>query len=72
MLVPLQLPGGLELLVLLFVLAFNLLIVVAVIAGVVYLLRRLGGEDEAEKIEELERRIEELEASEGHDEEPGT
>ena len=55
-------PGGIELMVILFVVVFNLLLVAAVIVGVIYLIRRLGRRDERNRIEELERRVEELES----------
>ncbi|WP_123537720.1 hypothetical protein [Halosimplex salinum] len=57
--VPLQVPGATELIIIL----LNLLIVAGFIGGLVYLVRRFGGsdDDKDERIEELENRVEELE-----------
>ncbi len=64
---PLQVPGGIEILVILFALVFNFAIIALVVLGIVYLYRRWdGGADEAEldalrdRIAELETRVEEL------------
>jgi len=57
MTVPLQLPGGMELLVVLMIFLIPAAFLVAIVGGVVYLLRRRSG-----RLEELESRIEELEA----------
>ncbi|WP_049981613.1 hypothetical protein [Halolamina rubra] len=65
---PLQVPGGIEIFVILFALVFNFAIIALVVLGIVYLYRRWGGggADEAEldalrdRIAELETRVEEL------------
>ncbi|RQG94033.1 preprotein translocase subunit TatA [Natrarchaeobius chitinivorans] len=53
---PLQVPGGPELVVILFI----FLIPVAIIAGIVYLLQRGSNTGDEQRIEELERQVEEL------------
>jgi hypothetical protein len=53
--IPLQMPGGPELLIILFI----LLVIVAAVGGVLYLLTR--GSGRGERIDELESRVETLE-----------
>lgn len=53
--IPLQMPGGPEILVILLI----LLVIVAAVGGVLYLLTHVGGR--SERLDELEARIDELE-----------
>lgn len=55
MMIPLQIPGGPEILVILVI----LLVIVAAVGGVLYLLTRVGGR--SERLDELEARIDDLE-----------
>jgi hypothetical protein len=55
--IPLQMPGGPEILVILLI----LLVIVAAVGGVLYLLTRVGGR--SERLDELETRIDDLEQS---------
>ena len=58
---PLQIPGGIEILIIFLVLLFTLGVIAAVVMGIFYLSRRMTGDDEAD-IEALRDRVAELEA----------
>lgn len=60
---PLQIPVGMELLFLLFVLVFNFALIALVVAGVVFLYRRWRGDGTADQAEldSLRKRVAELE-----------
>ncbi|WP_276259625.1 hypothetical protein [Haloglomus litoreum] len=60
---PLQVPGGLELLVIALVFLVPLALLVAAVAAVVYFLRRSGGDGaDPDRVAALESRVDELEA----------
>jgi len=58
---PLQVPGGIEILVILLVLLFNFVVIALVVLGIVFLSRRWGGADESE-LDALRDRVADLEA----------
>lgn len=58
--IPLQVPGATELVII----AMNLLVVLAILAGVVYVLRRVKPRrDVHERLDRIERKLGELEAA---------
>lgn len=61
--VPLQIPGGPELLVLVIALGLNLLILVGVLGGLGYFLLRIrSGRSVSDRLDRIERKIGKLEA----------
>lgn len=67
MMVPLQVPGGIELIVILIIFLLLSTIAVVVVGGIVLLLlRRRSGDtsNPEDRLEALERRVEELESRE--------
>lgn len=69
--IPLQVPGGVEILIILLVLLFNFVIIAVVVMAFVYLYRRWdkGGADESdvdalrERVADLESQVAELDAA---------
>lgn len=72
MMYPLQVPGGVELLIIAIIFLFFVAIIGAIVGLVVYLLRRRPDRrvPEQERINELEQRVADLEAK--HESEDGT
>jgi uncharacterized membrane protein len=65
--VPLQIPGGPELLIIVIALVLNLLILVAVLGGFGYFLLRIqSGGSVGERLDRIERKIGRLEAQVEH------
>jgi uncharacterized membrane protein len=65
--VPLQIPGGPELLIIVIALVLNLLILVAILGGFGYFLLRIrSGGSVGERLDRIERKIGRLEAQVEH------
>lgn len=65
--VPLQIPGGPELLIILLAVAFNVLLLVGILGGLGYFLLRIrSGGNVDERLDRIERKIGRLEAQVEH------